>query len=95
MTGYIKTEIKNTYAIIEFFHASHNSLDSRLLNDLKLAIEKLEEEDSVTCILLKSGGERTFCAGANFDEMKAIKNMETGKQFFSGFGGVINAMKNS
>jgi methylglutaconyl-CoA hydratase len=95
MTEYIKTEIKNSYAIIEFFHPSHNSLHSGLLNDLKLAIEKLEGEDLVKCILLKSGGERTFCAGANFDEMKAINNMETGEHFFSGFGGVINAMKNS
>ena len=44
-------------------------------------------------LFLKSGGNRTFCAGASFNELIAIEDAETGKQFFSGFANVINAMR--
>ena len=45
-------------------------------------------------IVLRSAGEKTFCAGASFDELIAIDNIEKGKKFFSGFAQVINAMRN-
>ncbi len=95
MDEYIKVDIKNGYAVVEFYHPAHNSLHSGMLKQLKEEIEGLEKETHLKCILLKSGGDRTFCAGANFDEMKAIKNIEDGRKFFSGFAGVIMAMKNS
>jgi len=44
-------------------------------------------------IILKSGGDRTFCAGASFNELVAIKDEEEGKQFFMGFANVINACR--
>ncbi len=44
-------------------------------------------------IVLQSEGDKAFCAGASFDELVAIKNIEEGKKFFSGFAGVINAMR--
>ena len=93
MTEYVKTTVKENYAVIEFFHPSHNSLHSGLLRQLQESIIAQEANDNVKVILLKSGGNRTFCAGANFDEMKAIKNEKEGESFFSGFGNVIKAMK--
>jgi methylglutaconyl-CoA hydratase len=47
----------------------------------------------VKVIVLKSEGEKAFCAGASFDELIAIRDLETGKKFFSGFANVINAMR--
>ena len=44
-------------------------------------------------IILKSGGDRAFCAGASFDELTAIENEKQGKAFFMGFARVINAMR--
>ena len=44
-------------------------------------------------IVIKSPGDRTFCAGASFDELVAIKNEAEGLKFFSGFAHVINAMR--
>ena len=44
-------------------------------------------------ILLKSGGTRTFCAGASFDELISIENEVVGKKFFMGFANVINAIR--
>ena len=42
---------------------------------------------------MQSAGEKAFCAGASFDELIAIENLEQGKKFFSGFAMVINAMR--
>ena len=91
--GHIKTSINNGIATIEFFHPSHNSLPGRLLRQLATAITRAGEEEAVKIMVLKSGGDRTFCAGASFDELLAIKNFEQGKSFFMGFANVINAMR--
>jgi methylglutaconyl-CoA hydratase len=43
--------------------------------------------------VLRSEGDKAFCAGASFDELISIKDIDTGTKFFSGFAGVINAMR--
>ncbi len=91
--GYIKSEAQDGLAEIEFFHPLSNSLPSRLLAELAAAITEAGTNDAVKVILLKSAGERAFCAGASFDELISIENMEQGKKFFSGFANVINAMR--
>ena len=93
MNPYVKTEIKNNIATIEFFHPEQNSLPSDLLKKLADTITITGNNDQVKVIILKSGGERTFCAGASFQELMAINDAETGKVFFSGFANVINAMR--
>jgi methylglutaconyl-CoA hydratase len=91
--GYVQTQHQNGIATIEFFHPSHNSLPSNLLTQLTDAIQSAGKDPSVLVVILKSGGERTFCAGASFDELSAIADFETGQRFFSGFANVINAMR--
>lgn len=91
--GYIKSEVSNGLATIEFFHPLSNSLPSRLLANLASAIREAGENAEVKVILLKSAGERAFCAGASFDELISIQDMDQGKKFFSGFANVINAMR--
>jgi methylglutaconyl-CoA hydratase len=90
---YVKQDIKNGVGYIEFFHPSHNSLPSNLLSELARTIKNAGEDSNVKVIVLKSGGDRTFCAGASFEELVAINDEETGKEFFSGFANVINAMR--
>ena len=91
--GYVKSDLKNGIATIEFFHPSHNSLPGNLLAQLADAIKKAGKDKKVKVIVLKSGGERTFCAGASFDELISIKNTHTGKKFFMGFANVINEIR--
>ncbi len=93
LQGYVTTEIENHLATITFYHPSHNSLPGNLLASLKLEIDIAGANDDVVLILLKSTGDRTFCAGASFDELVAIADDEAGKVFFSGFANVINAMR--
>ncbi len=78
---------------ITFFHPSHNSLPGKLLAQLRDAINQASEDDAVKVVVLKSGGDRTFCAGASFDELVAIDSKENGKTFFMGFANVINAIR--
>jgi methylglutaconyl-CoA hydratase len=82
-------------AIISFFHSSQNSLPSNLLQELVDKINYAGNNAGVKVIVIKSEGDRTFCAGASFDELLQIKDKDTGKQFFSGFANVINACRKS
>lgn len=90
---YVKEHIHDGIATIEFFHPAHNSLPGDLLAKLANAITEMGEHQDVKVIVLKSGGDRTFCAGASFKELINIDDAESGKVFFSGFANVINAMR--
>ncbi|WP_282136568.1 enoyl-CoA hydratase/isomerase family protein [Seonamhaeicola maritimus] len=91
--AYVKLTIENKIGFIEFFHPNRNSMPSDVLLELEQIITTAGNNDDVKVIVLKSGGDRTFCAGASFNELIAIENAETGKHFFSGFANVINAMR--
>lgn len=90
---YVKLHIENEVGYIEFFHPAHNSLPGNVLAKLANTIKEAGENDAIKVIVLKSGGDRTFCAGASFNELINIDNPTTGKIFFSGFANVINAMR--
>jgi len=90
---YVKKDIKDKIATIEFFHPAHNSLPSDILAELASTITDAGKDDEVLVIILKSGGNRTFCAGASFKELISINDEATGETFFSGFANVINAMR--
>ncbi len=91
--GKIDKEIKNGIGYISFFHPQSNSLPGDLLRSIAEHIDLFGKNEEVKVIVLQSEGEKAFCAGASFDELIAIQDMDTGKRFFSGFAGVINAIR--
>src|SRR5580704_7035988 len=91
--GKVETLIKNGIATVQFMHPQSNSLPGTLLMNLAAEIEKTGNNNDAKVIVLKSEGEKTFCAGASFDELISISDLATGKKFFSGFAAVINAMR--
>lgn len=91
--GYVKSNIENGIATVTFFHPQSNSLPGEILRALAKEIEKVGNNADAKVIVLKSDSDKAFCAGASFDELIAINDIETGKHFFSGFAGVINAMR--
>ena len=91
--AYVNQSIENNIGYITFFTPEHNAMPSPILKQLELAIKDAGKNNDIKVIVLKSGGERTFCAGASFTELVAITNLEEGKRFFSGFANVINAMR--
>lgn len=78
---------------IEFFHPLSNSLPGRVLGKLADTITEVGNDEDTKVIILKSSGDRVFCAGASFDELISINDLDTGKVFFSGFANVINAAR--
>lgn len=90
---YVNLSIENNVGYIEFFHPDHNAMPSDLLSKLVLTIKEADKNKTIKVIVLKSGGDRTFCAGASFKELICINDVATGKEFFSGFANVINAMR--
>lgn len=91
--GEVKINIENGVGIIEFFHPAHNSLPGNLLKELKESIEACDAHSDVKFMVIKSRGERTFCAGASFTELASIESLPQGKEFFMGFARVINAIR--
>ena len=91
--GSLFTNIQDSIATVEFGHPASNSFVSELLDRLAKEFDKLSENPNVNIIILKSEGEKAFCAGASFDELVAVSTLEEGKLFFSGFANVINAMR--
>ena len=93
MKGSVTLEIKDSIGTIEFYHPQSNSLPSNVLEKLTQTIEKCGKDDNIKVIILKSRGDRVFCAGASFDELSNISNFNEGKSFFMGFANVINACR--
>lgn len=91
--GYIKTDKENGITTIEFSHEQSNSMPARLLEALAQAIHSEGVNPTTKVIIIKSGGDRVFCAGASFDELENITTEQEGAQFFGGFAKVINAMR--
>ncbi len=91
--AYVNISVKEGVGEVVFFHPSSNSLPGEILNRIAAGILELGHNREVKVIVLKSDGEKAFCAGASFDELIAIDNEEKGKVFFSGFARVINAIR--
>jgi methylglutaconyl-CoA hydratase len=91
--GYVRTVVHQQVGSIEFYHPQSNSLPGLLLEELAKAINRAAYDPEIKVIVLRSAGEKIFCAGASFEELAAIDNIENGKKFFRGFAHVINAMR--
>ncbi len=91
--GKIEITKQNKIAVIEFYHPKSNSLPSYMLKEMKEAFENFSVDPEINVIILRSGGDKAFCAGASFDELLQIENFEQGKEFFMGFARLINSMR--
>lgn len=91
--GYVKSEVNAGIATVTFHHPKSNSLPGHILRGMAKAVELAGQDNAVRVIVLRSEGEKAFCAGASFDELVAIDNAEQGLEFFSGFALVINAIR--
>ena len=91
--GFVKSELKNNISEITFGHPKSNSLPGEILELLAQTILNEGAKEEVKAILLKSGGEKAFCAGASFDELLSIDELDNSKKFFGGFAKVLNAMR--
>jgi len=82
--GHIKSKVENGIGYITFFHPQSNSMPGALLRQLAQEVETMGTNNDAKVIVLQSEGDK---------ELISIKDLETGTTFFSGFAGVINAMR--
>jgi methylglutaconyl-CoA hydratase len=92
-TGYVKSDKHGTTMSIEFYHPQSNSLPAVLLNELATQIHGAGMDEEIKVIILRSVGEKAFCAGASFTELSKINSSSQGEDFFNGFAHVINSMR--
>jgi methylglutaconyl-CoA hydratase len=91
--GYVRSERHKGITTIEFYHPQSNSMPRRLLEDLAYEIHASGSDTDSVVVVLRSGGEGAFCAGASFNELAQLEDESRGFEFFSGFANVINAMR--
>ena len=91
--GFVNLKVAKKIATLSFFHPQSNSMPTPLLKELTEKFVDLSEDESVSVIVLKSEGEKAFCAGASFDELMEIDNFEDGKKFFMNFANLINTIR--
>ena len=91
--GFVTQELKNNIAEITFGTPKSNALPGEILEKLAQTIIESGKDENVKAILLKSAGEKAFSAGASFDELLEIDDLENSKIFFGGFAKVLNAMR--
>jgi methylglutaconyl-CoA hydratase len=93
LAGTVTTTVANGIATITFFHPKKNSLPAPILRQLAEAVDNVAERADTRVVVLASEGTGAFCAGASFDELRALRTLEQGKEFFSGFARVILSMR--
>ena len=59
--------VENGVGYVTFFHPQSNSLPGEVLGCLGDELKKCGDNPQVKVIVLKSEGDKTFCAGASFD----------------------------
>ncbi len=91
--GTVSVNTISQITTVEFHHPKGNSLPGKLLQELDESITAAGRVEESRVVIIRSKGDRAFCAGASFDELLAISDEEQGKQFFMGFARVINAMR--
>lgn len=92
-SGKVSVSIISGVASISFSSAQSNSLPCKLIKELTEAIEILSLDSHAHVIVLRSEGDKTFCAGASFDELLKVKDLKTSKEFFMSFARLINSMR--
>lgn len=92
--GFVVAEITTQgIGLVTFGHPMSNSLPGHILQTLADTITEIAQDDRCKVLILQSQGNKAFCAGASFDELIAIEDLQKGLDFFSGFAKVINACR--
>ncbi|MCB0354210.1 MAG: enoyl-CoA hydratase/isomerase family protein [Bdellovibrionales bacterium] len=91
--GTLETLVENGIGTIVFGHPKSNSLPGSLLRKIAEAVREFSRDQQVRVVLLKSEGNKAFCAGASFDELLSVKTLEESEYFFGGFAEVVLALR--
>ncbi len=90
----VKTDVNNQIAKISFYSEKANALSKNMLSEICTHIDKFGKDKNCKVILICSEGEKTFCAGASFQEFQKVTNLKNATEYLMGFGNLILTIKN-
>lgn len=70
-----------------------NALNAQTLADLREAFEAAKSDSSAGIVILTGAGEKSFVAGADINEIKALNNYEEAKSFADRGQGLLNLIE--
>lgn len=91
--GNVNVSLINGIATINFHHPKSNSLPAKMVKEITEAVIQFSNNKEAKVIVLRSDGDKTFCAGASFDELMLIKDFKKSKEFFMEYARLINSMR--
>ena len=91
--AHVSLSIADAVATVRFGGTKGNSLPGAVLRQLAEAVREAGASPEARVVVLRSEGTGPFCAGASFDELRAISDAAAGKEFFLGFARLILAMR--
>ncbi len=90
----VKTEIRGRVALLTLNRPEAlNALNSALLEDLRMALEKIASDDKIGAVVI-TGSEKAFAAGADIKEMQPLTFVDVYLgDFFERWGAMSNFRK--
>ena len=71
---YVLTTTSGSIATVEFASEQANALSMDLLQRLAKELDSLSTREDIKAVVLRSAGEKAFCAGAFFNELVQVVN---------------------
>ena len=76
--GDVNVRVTRGIATIQFGHPKGNSLPGALLQRITAAIDDTGRDATARVVILRSQDPGPFCAGASFDELRGIADVDVG-----------------
>lgn len=77
---YVKVSVEERIAILTIDHPPANAFDSKTVMDLNAAFDEVSENREVKAIIITGAGQFAFVAGADINEINALKGYEDSKE---------------
>jgi enoyl-CoA hydratase len=89
----VKISVEDRVAILTIDHPPANAFNRATLNDLDAAMDELLANDQVKVIVITGSGQFAFVAGADINEIAAVKGPEDARAFLMAGQGIFNKIE--
>jgi len=91
---YVKLAVEDRVAILTIDHPPANALNSPTMADLNSAIDEVAADPNVKAVIITGAGQFAFVAGADINEIAALKTPEEAKEVVLVGQGILNKIEN-
>ena len=91
---YVKVAVEDRVAVLTIDHPPANALNSPTMADLNSAIDEVAADPNVKAVIITGAGQFAFVAGADINEIAALKTPEEAKEVVLVGQGILNKIEN-